>query len=210
MSEQLDLKKVRTQIYRTILEDGLLDIMLGISLTLSGIFLLNRSMIMNYIWLPIALVLIEVIRRKFIIPRSGYVKIKVSAFEIIRLLLAIVAAVSLITAALGLISAGLNHKLAGNWRELTSYALIIFIPIFFCATAYKFNIQRWDLNGLLMGTVFFLAKVFDLPWLLIASGVVISLIGVLVFARYLRTYPSTPNNSEEKQNHNAGEVPHAG
>ena len=75
MSEPIDLKAIKTKIHRTILEDGLLDIMLGIYLILSGIYLFNKSLILNYIWFPIALVLIEVIRRRYIFPRSGYVKL---------------------------------------------------------------------------------------------------------------------------------------
>ena len=60
---------------RTILEDGLVDNTMGIYILLSGFFLINRKIILNYIWLPIGLVNIDVIRRKYIYPCTGYAKL---------------------------------------------------------------------------------------------------------------------------------------
>jgi hypothetical protein len=56
--------------------DGLVDMMLGIFLVLMTFWIVNRYMIFHLIWLIVAQIIIEAIRRKIIYPWVGYVKFR--------------------------------------------------------------------------------------------------------------------------------------
>lgn len=198
MVEKLDLKKLRVKTHRTILEDGLLEVMLGIYFVLSGLYLTNKSLIINYLWLPFALVLIDVIRRRYVYPRTGYAKIKLSTREIVGVLLAIVLGIALLTGIIALITAGVGDPLAGNWRNSLTFALIIFTTIFFCVIAYRFSAPRWYLHGFLIGSVILLNQVVKVPALVFGLGVLIIAIGLWVFFSYLREYPVQSDDSSSK------------
>ena len=79
MSEINNLQELKIRAQRSVLDDGLLDITMGVYLVLSGLFLNNRLLVINYIWLPFGLVLVDVIRGKYIYPRTGYAK-----FQLVR------------------------------------------------------------------------------------------------------------------------------
>jgi hypothetical protein len=189
MVEKLNLRKIKIKTQRTILEDGLLELMLGIYFVLSGIYLANKSLILNYLWLPFALVLIDVIRRRYVYPRTGYVKLKLSTNEIIRMLLAIVIGVGLITGITALIATGIGRPLAGNWRNSLTFALILFTIIFFCGIAYRYSTPRWYFHGILIGFVILINQVIKIPALVIGLGVLMIATGLWVFTGYLRKHP---------------------
>lgn len=198
MSETMDLKAVKTRIYRIILEDGLLEIMMGIYLVLSGIYLNKTSLILNYLWLPIGLILIEVIRRRYIYPRTGYVKISLPAIEIVKILGGILIIGAILTIFIALFAHSLGRPVEGNWREIISYALIFLLIIVFCFIAYRFYAPRWYLHGVSIGLVFLVSKLLDAPKLVFGLGIWITLVGLIVFIRYLSQFPVEPDT---KSNH---------
>ena len=193
MSETIDLKAIKTNIYRTILEDGLLEIMIGIYFLLSGVFLHNRSMIWNYLWLAIAPVLIEIIRRRFIYPRSGYVKISLPTVKIVAIFGAMLAGTAVLAALIALLASSTGHPIMGNWREIISYALIFCLVISFFFIAYRFSLTRWYMHTISTGIVFLLGKAFDAPGLVSALGIWITLVGTYVFIRFMKQFPIEPD-----------------
>ena len=146
MVEKLDIKKIKIKTQRTILEDGLLEIMMGVYFILSGIYLTNKSLIINYLWLPLALVLIEVIRRRYVYPHTGYARLSLSTREIVGVLLAVIGVTALITGIIALIAVGNWKPLVGNWRGSLPYSLAIVTAFFFCVIAYRFKSPRWYLQ----------------------------------------------------------------
>jgi hypothetical protein len=195
MSEIIDLKTVKIKIYRTILEDGLLEIMMGIYFILSVFYINNQSFILHYLWLPIGLVLIEVIRRRIIFPRSGYAKISLSAGEIGTIFGIIIIGVAILTALIAVIAAGIGLPIVKNWREIISYALIFFLVISFCFIGYRFKLSRWFLHGISIGLVLLLSKVFDIDEFVFILGIWVTLVGLIVLVRYIRQFPVEPNHT---------------
>ena len=188
MSGNLDLKTIRVKIYSTIIEDGLLEIMIGVYFILSSIFLFNRVMILNFLWLPVAPVLIEVLRRRYIYPRAGYAKISLSVVEIISIFTAILVVVIILAGLIGLFAMGTDHPLAGDWRSILIYALILATAISFCFVAYRFGAARWYMHGVSMGVVFLLGKLFDATELVLFLGIWITLVGIAVFIRFMNRF----------------------
>ena len=178
---------------RTILEDGLVDIIMGIYILLSSFCLINRKIILNYIWLPIGLVIIDVIRRKYIYPRTGYARIKISAKDILLVLSVTVLGLLLTGLLVGFLVPSI-HILKGGWNGVVSYGLAITTIIFFGFLAKRFDIPRWYIHGILFGFVFILYRSLETPFVVFALGVIVSVIGVVVFINFLRKY--TPSNGE--------------
>jgi hypothetical protein len=164
MVEKLDIKKIKIQTQRTILEDGLLEIMMGIYFILSGIYLTNKSLIINYLWLPLALVLVEVIRRRYVYPRTGYARLSLSTRDIVGVLLGVIGSIALLTGIIALIA-------VGNWRGSLPYSLAIVTTIFFWVIAYRFKSLRWYLHGILIGSVILINQVIKIPALVFGLGV---------------------------------------
>jgi len=200
MSEPLELRTVKTNIYRTIVEDGLLDIMMGISLILSSIYLFNKFTFLNYLWLPIALVLIEVVRRRYIFPRTGYAKISLSKIEIFRVLGAILLGMTILATLIALIPSSMGHSVEGDWRGILSYALIFTLVISFCYIAYRFSFPRWYMLGISMGIAFLLSKAYFVPTLVLGLGIWIILVGVIVFRRFIKENPLKSSDVKESSN----------
>ena len=193
MSGNLDLKAIRVKIYGTILEDGLLEIVMGVYLVFSMFTINNPSFILHYIWLPIGLVLIEVVRRRIIFQRSGYAKISLSAGEIGAIFGIILIGVAVLTGLIALIAGGFGLPIIKNLREMISYALIFFLVISFCFIAYRFKLPRWYMHGISIGLVMILSKVFDFHELVFILGIWVTLVGIIVLARYIRQFPIEPN-----------------
>ena len=189
MSQKKLLKDFKIKAQRSILEDGLLDIMLGIYLILAGMFLMQKINFLYLLWLPIATTLIEVFRRKWIYPRVGYAKLKFSFLAIFGTLAAIVAGIALITISIALLASGLGYPAMANWRNLVSAGLIISTTIFFCFIAYRYRVPRWYFFGILMGVVFILGKAYHSPVLVIGLGLLILLTGIGVLVQFLQRHP---------------------
>ena len=196
MSQDIDFKCITRNIYRTVLEDGLLEMMLGVYLVLSGIFLMNKTLILNYLFLPFALLLIEYLRRKFIYPRVGYVKIKISVRRLFKIFVFILVGFVVTTLLTALISVGVGQTWFGSWQNFITYALILFTVVFFCGIGVRFKIARWFLYGILIGIVFMLSKMIDAHGLLILLGVCVAIIGIVVFTRFIQEYPIQPVDIE--------------
>jgi hypothetical protein len=172
--------------------------MLGITLALSGVYLFNKSLIMNYFWLPFALVFIEVLRRRYVYPRTGYAKPSISGTEVIGIFGILILGLALLAALVQLIAISMDQPIKGNWREIVSFALILLAVIFFCFIAYRFSVPRWYMHGITMGIVFTLSKTFDAAGLVLGLGIWITLVGGYVFLRFLNQYPigETPVSDE--------------
>ena len=178
---------------RTILEDGLLEVIMGVYFLLSGFFLIDRALILNYIWLPVGLVIIDIIRRKYIYPRTGYAKLKTPTKEILLILLATLFGILFISLLVGFMIPSFNI-LKGGWNSAASYGLAITTTVFLCFLAKRFELPRWYIHGLLFGFAFVLYRSLKTPVVLFVLGVIVFLIGVIVFLDFLHKNP--PRNSE--------------
>jgi len=191
-SETIDIKAVTKQIHRTIVEDGLLDIMIGIALILSTFHLMGILSYFWILWVPIAVVLTQVVRRRFIYPRTGYVNFSLSAGQVASIFGLSIAVIALLTILLALIATGIGKPIKENWREILNLSLIAYTVLFFCFIAFQFNAPRWYMHGILMGGAFLLGRAFEAHGIVIALGIWIILVGTYVFLRFIQRFPIEP------------------
>jgi len=195
---EIDLQAVGKQVNRTVVEDGLLEIMFGIALILSSFNLMIRSFILNYLWIPVAIFLIEFIRKRFVYPRTGYWQISFSIGRVARIFGVIILAIAVLTVIITIVLGGFGGADQGGWRRGLTIALIIFSVLFFCFIAYWFHVPRWYVHGILIGVAFITGRAYDAHWVVIPLGVWITLAGVYVFVSFLRRNPvQTPAESKD-------------
>lgn len=173
------------------LKDGLTDMMLGIFLMLMTFWLINRYMIFHLIWLFAAQIIIEVIRRKIVYPRVGFVKFRNVGrlpFVIILVSIAIIAALSgIIAVIVNLWQLPLRH----NTFHIFALATVIYVPIILGAFAYHHKAYRWVLYGILIAVLMFFGMLTNSPltrYLFIITGIIITAAGGIIFVRFLHTH----------------------
>jgi hypothetical protein len=190
MSDSIDLRELERKTLHTYLQDGLLDIILGVQLILLSLFLYNRSLFFVVMWTPLALGGLEVFRKRLIYPRVGYVKLPQPARLVIKVLIACLLgmAVCLGIAVLGRLVLGL--PLYGQLRGTCGFAAGVFITAVYCFLAYRFKAHRWFVYGMLLVPVFMIANRLDEPALVAGLGAVVVMVGLVVLVGFLRRYPA--------------------
>jgi hypothetical protein len=129
----------------------------------------------------------------------GYAKILLSTTEIVTVLGAILIGFAVLAALIALIAAGIDHPVEGNWREISSYALILLLVISFCFIAYRFSVPRWYMHGISMGIILILGKAFDAPGLVLGLGIWVTLVGAFVLVQFMKQFPTEPDQLSEPQ-----------
>lgn len=173
------------------LKDGLTDMMLGIFLILMVFWMINRYMIFHLIWLFVAQIIIEMVRRKFVYPRVGFVKFRNVGrlpFVIILVSIAIIAALwGIIAVIAGVFDLPLRH----NTFHIFALATVVYVPIILGAFAYHHKAYRWVVYGILIAVLLFFGMILNSPLtrsLFIITGIIITAIGGIIFVRFLHTY----------------------
>jgi hypothetical protein len=195
-----DIKVLSRNIHKTVVEDGLLEIMMGIYLVFSYFFLVNRSLIFNFIFLPFITVIIEIVRKKFIYPRVGYAKIKLSAVQIISIFLILIVGYCITLLITAVVISGFGTAWGENWRNLLTFSLIVFTAVFFCGIAFRFKLPRWYFHGILLGILLLIGRFFKVTELVLALGSLMIIIGTVVFTRFLKSHPFNPEVPGEYSN----------
>lgn len=187
MSQKLDLKEIERKAWTSYFEDGLWDIFLGLLMLTGGIRGLTDNL-WSYLIL-LAAVLIPALGKKFItIPRIGLVKFG-PARKVKRERLATVLVISVLAlfALLLLPRSGVALP-----RIPISPIVAVFYAGIFGAVAYYMDFGRLYAYGLLFAISEVLWGLFGKPigpMVDTVLGIVILLIGVVVFVRFLRKYP---------------------
>ena len=189
-TDGIDINAVARKVNRTLIEDGLLEIMLGVAFVLSAFHLYDSSFILNYLWIPIGIVLMEIIRRRIVYPRTGYVKHRAYPrgrflWIVAGLALGMIVLAILIT----LLLLELGESSNVSWRTGLTIALILFTAVFFCFIAYWFTSPRWYMHGILTGVALVVGRSLNAPWTVFVLGIWICLVGGYVFIHFLRRNP---------------------
>ena len=192
MNEQLpeQAKKLKKQYIRTFHNDGLLDFFIGWALVSAGIFLGTGLIIFSFLgWMPIPLIL--PLKKRFVIPRYGYVKFSRPTTIPLPILLGvgivIVAGSLLFTFLSG--SSGVYSPLA---LAVLGLGLLFSIGI---------GINRIALYGISIPLLFIIGLGSDLltPEIVILIGVVLMLLGIYLFLNFIKKYPLEPEEENGNQ-----------
>jgi hypothetical protein len=207
--ENTRLADLEENAYRTIVDDGVLDICVGLFVLIMGLILATEIHLVGSIDLPVIFIfflypLWRFLRRTFVEPRVGMVRLHPARVaKIKRNKQAVIFIWFLATfGALVLFQWGTN-ELPGWMQQLRPVAAGFLTAFPIALTAIFFDLKRWWIHVALVVAGIALNHVADVPggtgwtWLY-ASGTAITAIGVAVLIRFLREH-SIRTPTEEAQ-----------
>jgi hypothetical protein len=216
MALPIDPKHVhRRTVQLKTFEDGLWDILTGLIFLLLGIYPVTRAILGPYLNLILFLVvmlvfvsLFQIARQRYSDPRLGVVKMRPPRVKIF---------IVVLTGILVLLTMAFHF----HWIQIPDFLRALFnnLPIFikqygvdlaagllilfvFCTLGAAFGVRRLYLYGFLIA-VGSLVPVLFAPWYrltinlpLVLASLIILLVGVVLFARFLHRYP-LPSKDQE-------------
>jgi len=197
----LDLKTIRRRAMRSLLEDGILEILFGAYLLAWGVALDAGSRALPYF--PFGLVvipgLLRAAQKRFVYPRVGYADFgegdgRRGGGRSARIA-AMLIGVSIAALAVWIWRAGIGFE-AWSTRMLPVLVglLLAFGPVVF---AFKYGVARWHALGALFVAIAFAMRYMNPRWSyldviaaqLMVSGGMLLVAGLALFVLFLRRYP---------------------
>jgi hypothetical protein len=200
MSQRIDLKGLERKASTSYLQDGLLDIFLGLSLLAMGVFLLvpdagvsdSAGLLIFVGLLALALLLLGAGKRYITIPRIGRAEFSEERREKKRKAGVYISVAFLLLQLLLVLGRTAMDTLFGP--VLAEVVLMIGIGVAITAgiwlAAYFKDFPRGYVYGVLYGIAFSCAFLFDQPIAFVGPGAIILLIGLVVFVRFVCQYPA--------------------
>ena len=197
MAEKIDLKEIEKNAYKATLQDGLIDIEIGILFVGMGInaffsdFVPRLMNIFGFFIVGIIAVMPLLLGKKYIVsPRIGVIKFgpkrkalkkKFILFSVINTLILIIILILTINSVLQQI------PLRGATLLLVLGLLFATLPL--SILAYVMQFPRLFVYGLLIGFGLPLAEILEFSLTIFLIGVIILSIGIIYFIKFLRKYP---------------------
>jgi hypothetical protein len=199
------LSSFERQAYRTVVDDGLIDLVMGLLLCALTVLLLfeDRPSWMNpSVFAPVltlgAVGLWRLLRTRWVEPRVGYVRLGSERLERVRRRKRGVGVVFLV-GALGL---GVLMKTDATWaagvREMKAVALALWLGLGWTVAGFLLEVRRWSLYAVVLVLGALVERAFGLPkgsgWL--AAGTVVVGLALFQIWRFLEAHGGSPNGEE--------------
>jgi hypothetical protein len=198
MNEEQDLKTIEQESFRELMQDGFTEIMAG------TIFLVFPAIIAKPAFVPFFVLFyifflpqfVEVVRKKYVYPRIGYVKLreeepfKVTAGVVITVILMIAGGIILIYAiATEIISSELVYRWVPAFFGLIMWAPSVYLKNKTGQNRYYLFGALMTITGFIVGFAYFLpvevvTAVYALSW-----GLAFFVLGVIRAALFIRKHP---------------------
>jgi hypothetical protein len=194
MSDSIELKKIKRNIYLYFTEDGLIDIALGVVIFCFGYLLMAGLPGLVGILGLVPLIFLYITKQAIVIPRAGSFQPSKTMKGRLRGF-----ALSLLVAGTG----GFIIFLFRNWSgstafsdfSLTIFGLIIALAI--CSLGLMLNTNRYYFYGVLVFFCMAVGEAFNREiwrgdlylFLVMISGAIIFLLGIITLMRFLLKYP---------------------
>lgn len=195
-----DLRDVERRAWTLYFEDGLWDIFFGLLFLGGGL----RSLTGN-LWFYLLIgagVLILILGKRWItLPRLGQINYSTQRkvrTNVVRLVVLAVMILTVVVYFMGINGAETSDIPIG-------WVFVFMVPGVFLLMAYMMDFTRLYGYGLLVAGFMIVTELYGDPaaaWAQIAAGLVPSLIGVVLLARFLRRYPVVDEEALAKDGHN--------
>ena len=200
MSERIDLKGLERKAWTSYLQDGLLDMFLGLLLLGMGVFLVvpdagvsDSVGMVIFVGLQVTgLVLLGAGKRYITVPRIGRAEFGAARKERKRKAGMYVSVAFLLLLLLLFLGRTAMDTLFGPVLGETGLTIGVGVAIAagIWLAAYFKDFPRGYVHGALYGIAFSWAFLFDKPIVFVVAGAIILLIGLVVFLRFLGKYPA--------------------
>ena len=214
MSIAIDLKEIERRANYAALQDGLMEILMGLFLFFYGGTLATNTLPLGTVLIVVTVFfakpLIERIKKRYIYPRIGYVKLpgdphttgKGIAISAVVMVIALLGALGISMAVLGQ-KPGLNFFLTYIVPPASGFMLAIG-PYWLGQTYGLTRGYVWAilfaLGGIAMPLFGISSGYAAVGLLCTVMGVLILVTGIVMFVRFIRSYPAEPLQIEEAPN----------
>jgi hypothetical protein len=214
MSFRLNLKEIERRANYAAFQDGLMEISMGLFLFFYGGTLATDTLPLGIVFIVIAILfakpVIERVKKRYIYPRTGYVKLPEDPNTTGKGI-----AITAIVMVVGLLGAMFISMAVMGQREGLNFFLDIIVPPaagFMLAIGPYWLGQTYGLTRGYVWAVLFILGGIAMPLFDIASGyqavgllctvmgLLILATGTFMFVRFIRKYPEEPNELEEAPN----------
>ena len=222
MATSIDLGSIKRRVYTTYFQDGLLELLLGLSLVFWGaLFLADLGYMM---WLPWVLLSgLPGAKKRYVSPRVGYVNVGPHRKTRARLVLAGVVLLTLLALLGAMVFVLTTRQELPAWLKTLLDALFKFghfgvVLAVILAAVFAFFGNRSGIARLyafallfvltgLVTSVLDIAPAMRLAILLLGAGGVVMISGLVVFLRFLREHPLPAEGAAEDPAEDAAEDP---
>jgi len=197
MVEEIDLKELEKKAYKTTLQDGLMDVEIGILFVGMGINAFLSDLvprivnILGFVIVGIIAVMPIFIGKKYIVqPRVGLIKFgpkrkakkkKILVFSVINTIILVIVVILTLNSVLQQI-------------PLRGVALLLVLGLLFATLplsimAYLLQFPRLFVYGLLIGFGLSLAEILEFSLTVFLIGIIILIVGLTYLIKFIRKYP---------------------
>ena len=188
-SSQLERKT-----YRTYQSDGILDLIIGLSICGFGTFMLTgNAAFLGFAWLPVLLYL--PLKKHFTVPRYGYVKFTISSRHSVYYILSIAVGIVVLAFMFGFIGTLRSDSLPSVVQAFVGQYEIFLLGCFLnaglIALGAIIGLNRFYYYAGFVATVTFLVGWLGLPAeiTVIAIGLVITTVSVILMIQFSKRFP---------------------
>jgi MFS family permease len=207
MTTNMDLRRIEHKAWTSFFQDGLLDMVLGLLLAMTGVAALPRDRVLSGSWqvgiylalLVLCFAVFWLGKKHVTVRRLGRVRFGPSLRGKSRKSRAITAL--LVTVQVAVVVAGLNmmstdavQSVPGG-RALWALVYGVWMMGVFSLASYWIDFTRGYVIGVLYALGFSGTMLLDSPMMFVVAGAVILLMGLVVFVRFLREYPVPEENT---------------
>ena len=188
-SSQLERKT-----YRTYQSDGILDLIIGLSISGFGVFMLTgNAAFLGMAWLPVLLYL--PLKNRFTVPRYGYVKFTISSRHSVYYILSMAVGIVALAFMFGFIGMQRSDNLPLIVQAFTDryeiFLLGCFLNAGLIAIGAIIGLNRFYYYAAFVATVTFLIGWLGLPAeiTVVGIGLVITTVSVIILIQFSKRYP---------------------
>ena len=191
MSQEQDFKKLQQRTYESYHQDGLIDIIIGLSIIGFGLMMAFDSSVFTFMgWMPI--IFYVPFKNRITVPRIGYVKFSSSRIHLFFGIFMALLALVLLVGFYYFISSGSIPPGFSAWIRKYYLLVLAFIVAFaFLSAAFLTGITRFYAYALLVLLIFAggIWLGVDPPIYVLTYGLLIEAVGIWHLIRFLRKYP---------------------
>lgn len=193
--DKINLKKLERRAYSSYHQDGILDIFIGFSILLFGLWIIADMAYMAGAFVAIFTPIYAQAKKQITVPRLGYVKFahpRIAKMKKTTLFLVIVGVLTLIPGALLFMTTKMG--ILGPIQFLTEYGMIVIGlagMVILAVVAYISEIRRLYAYSVLFSVIFITGYFLSIPFFyyLLTLGAVILLSGLYLLTLFIRSYP---------------------
>lgn len=200
MKDRASLREIEKRVWLRTFEHGLWDLAIGLILLSFGAAILTEFYWLSPIWVAVAVPGMRDVARRVIVPRIGHATFRGRRKRSLTRIHVILAALVILGAGMFAFTGFATRNAAPQWMSWVRTHFVIVIGLIWggalAVAGWAVDLSRLCAYGILLFAALVAVDLsttgYHLGHVLIAVGGLIALVGIALFARFVRRYPRHP------------------